>query len=1177
MKDQLGRFHLTKQVNPGGLTTVYLADEDMGRGLTRPAAVKILTGWNMDSEEDVEQLNKEVSILLELSANANIVSIRHFDIDEGIGPYIAMELLGRSLHHEIGETPADPAHVRSVLADILGGLKAMHDLEPAVVHRDIKPNNLLPDASGLYKIADFGLATRFDEGDTLTRVTVKYAAPELLDNSFGKVCPASDLYALGMTVYELALGSSLFRKQFPGIYDPHATRDEQLADDRPKWMYWHCSLEQTVPPVKELVEGFPDELSDVIEEMMKKPLADRMSSADEAIERLARMAVVRKSYSTGGPAAHHPEKSSSGDSTRTLLLAAALIVVVVIAGLAFMVTQSGGPEIDGGLYWPDEQAQADRLIRSQSDRIQIRGWVEGPAERVTVTAQGVSPVTASVDSEGSFIAMIPISARFVGQEVVAQLKVIGEDDSEETKSFTILREPPESVKLNIVTTPRVPGAEVEALPRDSASAPVVAVRTSDNGTAEITMPYGQFDLMVRHPRYRVFSETRETGAEASRQVRVQLMEATAEEIADRRTQLLAEIDRVAALAAAGDPEAAARLKELQGELASLGDTSLNADRRAEILSEMAALAEAAANGDPEAQRKLRALKAELAALDDDAALADRRAEILREMDELAQRAANGDPEAIARMRELQQELAAIDATTLEGQHGEAAQRIARERAAIMAEMADLAERAANGDPEAIARLAVLRDRLAALDAEEAALASGSDAEKARNAKAIQLASSRERLISTLREQIAAAQSGSSGAYDALDITLVQLEALESSDDNAEGIMAELVQHRRGLLSELRDAIDRGRLGEPYAVATMRGIQIRLSDLVLDERAIAQGRQRVGLTLMDKRRGELMAGILSDLTQIADASQAAVTSYITKAREFEALGSDSSPNAPRRTQLMREAEQISPQAVVGDTIAQTRVRQIRDELGQIEQREAIRRNELAQRGGGGGYGFTPGGGAGGAQASAGGGGAGGSGGFGGGASGGFGGSGGGFGGAAPVGGGDGAYFDGSASDLVALLPNLDLIDRTVLLRLPQSQFLAYIERQLPIDSLMVEDIPELKKARLRGRVLNREEFDRLIGRIEPALLRLEPEIAIDTDGVLADIRGALEARGAENVRVSILRQNSRDRLFVRFDRAGEVKSDGEASSIVSRFLLDEQLMDVQGFGEVAEADDEETTS
>ncbi|MHC4350777.1 MAG: serine/threonine protein kinase, partial [Planctomycetota bacterium] len=288
MKKQLGNFHLLEQIDPGGYTIVYRAEEDMGQGFTRPAAIKILRGMDLDDEARVAVLRRETEMLVELSTCPNIVTIYGIGIDDEEGPWIAMELLGRSLKHFIGDDPAEPDQVRVLLRDALRALSIVHGVDPPILHRDLKPNNMLSTDFGNWVIADFGLARRWEADDTLHLATVQYAAPELLDTTLGSESAKMDLYSLGMVAYEFALGRGLYRKQFPSVYDPYASKAD-AGDERPKWMYWHTSMQMAVPPIAELIPDYPQDLSELVADMTIKPLSERLGSAGEALNRLGRV------------------------------------------------------------------------------------------------------------------------------------------------------------------------------------------------------------------------------------------------------------------------------------------------------------------------------------------------------------------------------------------------------------------------------------------------------------------------------------------------------------------------------------------------------------------------------------------------------------------------------------------------------------------------------------------------------------------------------------------------------------------------------------------------------------------------------------------------------------------------------------------------------------------------
>ena len=129
--------------------------------------------------------------------------------------FIVMErLTGRTLAHELADGPLDEARLRQVADAVLGALGAAH--AEGIVHRDVKPGNILLADDGTLKIGDFGIATFLDAGDTVTRVplgTPAYTAPERL-RGLGATA-RSDLYSLGVVLYEAAAGTRPFTGDGP--------------------------------------------------------------------------------------------------------------------------------------------------------------------------------------------------------------------------------------------------------------------------------------------------------------------------------------------------------------------------------------------------------------------------------------------------------------------------------------------------------------------------------------------------------------------------------------------------------------------------------------------------------------------------------------------------------------------------------------------------------------------------------------------------------------------------------------------------------------------------------------------------------------------------------------------------------------------------------------------------
>jgi serine/threonine-protein kinase len=198
-----GRFRIDGTLGRGGMAVVYLAhDTELGR----PVAVKVLADHGMEDHSFRARFAREARIAAGLT-HPNVVQV--FDVGEEAGrPFIVMEYVeGETLGDELRrERRLAPARVIDVARQCCAGLACAH--AAGLVHRDIKPQNLLVTADGAVKIADFGVAHALDQTRlTLTGSivgTARYLAPEQTVST--RVTGAADVYALGVVMYELLTG-----------------------------------------------------------------------------------------------------------------------------------------------------------------------------------------------------------------------------------------------------------------------------------------------------------------------------------------------------------------------------------------------------------------------------------------------------------------------------------------------------------------------------------------------------------------------------------------------------------------------------------------------------------------------------------------------------------------------------------------------------------------------------------------------------------------------------------------------------------------------------------------------------------------------------------------------------------------------------------------------------------
>jgi serine/threonine-protein kinase len=206
-----GRYRIVRKLGSGGMADVYLAeDEELGRRI----AIKILNDRHANDEQFVERFRREAKNAAGLS-HPNIVSI--YDRGEAEGTYyIAMEYLdGRSLKElVVARGPLPIGDAIAATRQVLAALRFAH--RKGVVHRDIKPHNVMADADGRLKVTDFGIAragvSQMTEAGSIIG-TAQYLSPEQARGA--AVDQRSDLYSVGVVLYEMLTGKTPFTGETP--------------------------------------------------------------------------------------------------------------------------------------------------------------------------------------------------------------------------------------------------------------------------------------------------------------------------------------------------------------------------------------------------------------------------------------------------------------------------------------------------------------------------------------------------------------------------------------------------------------------------------------------------------------------------------------------------------------------------------------------------------------------------------------------------------------------------------------------------------------------------------------------------------------------------------------------------------------------------------------------------
>jgi tRNA A-37 threonylcarbamoyl transferase component Bud32 len=373
-----GRYRLVRFLGRGGMAEVY---EGVDERLGRPVAVKVLRSGLRRRSELRERFEQEARSAARLS-HPNVVAVYDTGEDEG-APYLVMERLpGETLADRLADGPVDPEWLRRVAGDVLGALGAAH--AAGVVHRDVKPGNILIGEDGCAKVADFGIAKTAEEaagGDTtatgMLLGTPAYLAPERVDGS--PATPASDLYSLGVVLYEALAG----RKPFDGDTPVAVAHNVRHAE---------------VSPLSELCHDVDPLLVAAVERAMQRDPSARFGSAREMAEALD---VNGPSPAAAGPhrvdgdatSIMHREVGANGDGTTALPVpprAAAAAprrarprlpwwapFVVVGAGIVVLLMALVAAGRNGGGVEP-ERAQLAADLRDLSQRVRVGDGPRGP-------------------------------------------------------------------------------------------------------------------------------------------------------------------------------------------------------------------------------------------------------------------------------------------------------------------------------------------------------------------------------------------------------------------------------------------------------------------------------------------------------------------------------------------------------------------------------------------------------------------------------------------------------------------------------------------------------------------------------------------------------------------------------------------------------------------------------
>jgi len=342
-------YEILGELGRGGMGVVYQARQVK---LNRDVALKMILAGQHAGAESAARFLAEAEAVAKLQ-HPNIVQIFHIDEHAGY-PYFEMEYVGGgSLADGLDGTPRPPREAARLIETLADAMAEAH--RQGVVHRDLKPGNILLTREGVPKVADFGLAKLLNVESGLTRTdsimgSPSYMAPEQAEGKTKDVGPAADIYALGAILYELLTGRPPFRG---------ATVLETLEQ---------VKTVEPVPPSR-LVPGLPRDLETIALKCLQKDPAKRYGSAAALAEDLRR-------YQAGEPIVARPvgpvERAWRWCKRNPALaaLAAAVVAVALGATLAAFQFRALSQSLELNLYFSHitlahSELSADNLRRAQ--------------------------------------------------------------------------------------------------------------------------------------------------------------------------------------------------------------------------------------------------------------------------------------------------------------------------------------------------------------------------------------------------------------------------------------------------------------------------------------------------------------------------------------------------------------------------------------------------------------------------------------------------------------------------------------------------------------------------------------------------------------------------------------------------------------------------------------------
>ena len=377
-----GRYKLEAKLGSGGMSTVYLARDTT---LDRSVAVKVMHREMSEQEDQLQRFRQEARAVAKLS-HPNVVAVIDAGEDGG-HPYIVFEYVeGETLKQRINRVGAlDPQEALAYAIEIARGLTVAHNRN--MVHRDIKPQNVLIDAEGRAKLTDFGISRQLEQdGMTATgRVlgTTDYVAPE---QAMGHpVDQRSDVYSLGVVLYEMLVGQVPFHADSQvGVAMKHV--NEELPDVQQRRPELSAAAAMVVEraTAKDPAQRY-QEVGDLIDDLgtaLEVEAARAGATTGEATSVLEAVPPTERKLAGGG-----------GRRRSWLLIGLLVLLAAAVLGALQLIGNGNGPGGGGAL-----KGKGSTVAISSATDFDPEGDGQEDPETVSLAVDG-NPTTTAWSSE----------------------------------------------------------------------------------------------------------------------------------------------------------------------------------------------------------------------------------------------------------------------------------------------------------------------------------------------------------------------------------------------------------------------------------------------------------------------------------------------------------------------------------------------------------------------------------------------------------------------------------------------------------------------------------------------------------------------------------------------------------------------------------------------------------